>query len=132
MTNYSEHDSVSPTCPPRRRTTYGMHASTLIGEWPQCQEVIPADLGHGIVNEAPKRILLFSCYSVELDRGENTEHNEPETVSCVSRRPLESAEVQPPPEPGPLSDALFQNFGHSPSHSPSTPLSLPLSPPLSL
>ena len=65
--------------------------------------------------------------------GENTGHNEPETVSCVSGRPLESAEVQPPPEPGPLSDALFQNFGHSPSLPPS-PLSLPpsLSPSLSL
>ena len=65
--------------------------------------------------------------------GENTGHNESETVSCVSGRPLESAEVQPPQEPGPLSDALFQNFGHSPSLPPSPlSLSLPLSFSLSL
>ena len=65
--------------------------------------------------------------------GENTGHNESETVSCVSGRPLESAEVQPPQEPGPLSDALFQNFGHSPSLAPSpVSLSLPLSFSLSL
>ena len=56
---------------------------------------------------------------------ENTELNEPETVSCVSGRPLESAEEQPPQEPGPLSDALFQNFGHS--LPPPLSLSLPLS-----
>ena len=65
--------------------------------------------------------------------GENTGHNESETVSCVSERPLESAEVQPPQEHGPLSDALFQNFGHSPSLPPSPlSLSLPLSFSLSL
>ena len=38
---------------------------------------------------------LFSCYSVEHAPGKNTEHNEPETVSCVSGKPLQSAEVQP-------------------------------------
>ena len=95
-------------------------------------EATPADLGHGIVNEAHKRFLLFSCYSVEHAPGENTEHNEPETVSCVSRRPLESAEVQSPPEPGPLSDVLFQNFGHSLLSIPSPSLSLSLPPSLLL
>ena len=90
-------------------------------------------LGMASSTKAPKRFLLFSCYSVEHAPGENTGHNEPKTVLCVSGRPLESAEVQPPPEPGPLSDALFQNSGHSPSLPPS-PLSLPpsLSPSLSL
>ena len=88
----------------------GMHVPTLIGDWPQCKEATSVDLGHGIVNKAPKRIILFSCYSVEHAPSEETGHNEPETVSCVSRRPLESAEVQPPPEPGPRCDALFQNL----------------------
>ena len=127
-----------------RRTILSMtlfHQLVHHGEGPlaECMSQLSSATGRSV--RKPHQLILGTASSTKRLNGcfysaailwnmlpaKDTGQNEPETVSRVSRRPLESAEVQPPPEPGLLSDTLFQNFGNSPP-----PLSLSLSPYLSI